>query len=91
MNTIIRLGIDLAKNVFSLCGVDSNDKIVLEQILKRKDLLPFLANLPSCIIAMEACTGAHHWSRQLSNMGHTPKIIDPKFVIPIGPVVRHVK
>jgi len=82
MNTITRIGIDLAKNVFSLCGVDPNDKIVLERTLKRKDLLSFLANLPACTVAMEACSGAHHWSRQLLTMGHTPRIIDPKFVIP---------
>lgn len=82
MNDIVRIGIDLAKNVFSLCGVDANDNIVLERTLKRKDLLPFLANLPPCLIAMEACSGAHHWSRQLSKMGHDPRIIDAKFVIP---------
>ncbi len=82
MNTITRMGIDLAKNVFSLCGVDSNDKIVLERTVKRKDLLPLLGNLPACLIAMEACSGAHHWSRQLQKMGHNPRIIDPKFVIP---------
>lgn len=82
MNTITRIGVDLAKNVFSLCGVDPNDKIVLERTLKRKDLLAFLANIPPCLIAMEACSGAHHWSRQLLKMGHDPRIIDPKFVIP---------
>lgn len=82
MNSIARIGVDLAKNVFSLCGVDSHDKIVLERTLKRKDLLPFFANLPPCLVAMEACSGAHHWCRQLVAMGHDPRIIDPKFVIP---------
>lgn len=82
MNTITRIGIDLAKNTFSICGVDSHDKIVLERTLKRKDLLPFLANLPPCMIAMEACSGAHHWCRKLITLGHDPRIIDPKFVIP---------
>lgn len=82
MNIIIRIGIDLAKNVFSLCGVDQNDKIVLERTLKRKELLPFLSTIPPCLIAMEACSGAHHWCRQLLLMGYDPRIIDPKFVIP---------
>lgn len=49
MNNIVRIGIDLAKILFSLCGVDANDKIVLERTLKRKDLLPCLANLPPCM------------------------------------------
>ena len=79
---IIRIGIDLAKNTFSICGVDNHDKIVLEKTIKRKDLLSFFSNIKPCIIAMESGSGAHHWSRQLSTMGHTPKIIDPKFVIP---------
>ena len=79
---IIRIGIDLAKNSFSICGVDRHDKIVLEKTLKRKDLLSFLSNINPCIIAMESGSGAHHWSRQLDSMGHEPKIIDPKFVIP---------
>ena len=57
MNHIIRIAIDLAKNVFFLSSVDINDKIVLERTLKRKELLPFLADLPPCLIVMEACLG----------------------------------
>jgi len=79
---IKRIGIDLAKNSFSICAFDENDKIVLERTLKRKDLLAFLSNINPCVIAMESGSGAHHWSRQLINMGHDPRIIDPKFVIP---------
>lgn len=79
---IKRIGIDLAKNSFSICGVDEADKIVLEQTLKRKDLLVTLSNISPCLIAMESGSGAHHWCRQLMKMGHDARIIDPKFVIP---------
>lgn len=79
---IKRIGIDLAKNSFSLYAVDTDDKIVLERTLKRKDLLSFLANITPCVVAMEAGSGAHHWSRELITMGHDARIIDPKFVIP---------
>ena len=57
---IIRIGIDLAKNTFSICGVDNHDKIVLEKTIKRKDLLSFFSNVKPCIIAMESGSGAHH-------------------------------
>ena len=79
---INRIGIDLAKNSFSICGVDETDKIVLEQTLKRKDLLPILSNISPCLIAMESGSGAHHWCRQLIKMGHDARIMDPKFVTP---------
>lgn len=82
MNTITRIGIDLAKNTFSICGVDSHGKIVLERTLKRKELLDSLANIPSCMIAMEAGSGAHYWSRALIKLGHDARIMDPKFVTP---------
>ena len=82
---IKRIGIDLAKNSFSICGVDENDKIVLECTLKRKDLLKRLATINSCVITMESGSGAHHWCRELIKLGHTPRIIDPKFVAPYRP------
>lgn len=82
MNNITRIGIDLAKNTFSICAVDAQDKIVLERTLKRKDLMPFLTNTPACLIAMEAGSVAHNWCRQLVNLGHDARIMDPKFVIP---------
>lgn len=79
---IKRIGIDLAKNSFSICGVDETDKIVLEKTLKRKDLLVFLSQINPCQIAMESGSGAHHWCRELIKLGHSPCIIDPKFVAP---------
>lgn len=64
MNNITRIGVDLAKNSFSIGAVDVNDKIVLERALKRKELLEFFANTTPCVVAMEAGSGAHHWARE---------------------------
>lgn len=80
--TIITIGIDLAKNVFSLHGIDANGKVALQRTVRRDRLLELLAALHPCVIAMEACSGAHHWARQLAALGHTPKLIAPKFVTP---------
>lgn len=80
--TIITVGIDLAKNVFSVHGVDENGKVALQRTVRRNQLLELIATLPPCVIAMEACSGAHHWARQFAALGHTPKLIAPKFVTP---------
>lgn len=82
MSKIIRVGIDLAKTTFSVCGVDCREQEVLERTLKRSELLEFFANLAPCIVAMEAGSGAHHWARRLAEMGHTPRIMAPQFVAP---------
>jgi len=82
MSTIQTIGIDLAKNVFSIHGVDAYGKCVLRKTVKRNKLLGTFADLPPCIVGMEACSGAHHWSRELKKLGHTPKIMASKFVIP---------
>lgn len=79
---IKRVGIDLAKQVFQVHGVDSQDKAALRKRLKRVDLLKFFAALPPCLVGMEACSGAHHWARELQKLGHTVKLIAPQFVKP---------
>ena len=77
------LGIDLAKNVFALHGVNASGKSILVRPCVRRDqLLEILAQLPACTIGMEACSGAHHLARELIPMGHTPKLMAPKFVAP---------
>jgi len=91
MNPIIRIGIDLAKNSFALCGVDEVEKVVLERTLKRAELLTFFANLPACLVAMEAGSGAHYWARELKNLGHDSRIIDPSLVAPYRQGGRHRK
>jgi transposase len=82
MSNIQTIGVDLAKNVFSIHGVDAYGKCVLRKTVKRNKLLDTFATLPPCIVGMEACSGAHHWSRELRKLGHTPKIMASKFVIP---------
>ncbi len=76
------LGIDLAKNSFQLHGVDEQGKRVLKKKLTRKQLVAFIAQLPPCLIGLEACGGAHHWVRIFSELGHTVKMIAPQFVKP---------
>jgi len=79
---VTTVGIDLAKNVFSVHGVDAHGKVVLKKTVSRGKLLECFANLPSAIIGMEACSGAHHWARALRSIGHDARIIAPRFVIP---------
>lgn len=79
---ITTIGIDLAKTTFSLHGVDPHGKACLRKTISRKKLLPTLTQLPPCLIGMEACSGAHYWAREIRQLGHTVRIIAPKFVIP---------
>lgn len=79
---ITTLGIDLAKTVFQLHGADKAGKPVLQKRLPRSMLLPFVATLPPCIIAMEACGGANYWAREFEKRGHKIRIISPQFVKP---------
>lgn len=80
--TMTTVGIDLAKNVFQLHGVDQHGKTVLKKKLKRHQLSTFFANVEPCLIGMEACSGAHYWARTLVNQGHTVKLMAPQFVKP---------
>ncbi len=79
---ITTIGLDLAKNVFQVHGVDEHGKAVLRKTLKRAQVLAFFANVPTCLIGMEACAGAHYWARELAQLGHTVKLIAPQFVKP---------
>ncbi|MBC5768728.1 IS110 family transposase [Ramlibacter albus] len=80
---IVTLGIDLAKNVFALHGVDATGRAVLVRpSVPRAKLLEVVAALPRCLIGMEACSGAHHWARLFASHGHTVKLMAPKFVVP---------
>jgi transposase len=79
---ITTIGIDLAKAVFQVHGVDRHGKVGLRKQLKRKDLVNFFANLEPCLIGMEACGSAHYWARKLSEFGHTVRLMAPQFVKP---------
>lgn len=76
------LGIDLAKNVFQVHGIDADGNAVLRKRLHRDQLRPFIANVPACVIAMEPCASALYWAREFQRHGHTVKIISPQFVKP---------
>ena len=76
------IGLDLAKNIFQVHGVDEQGQVVLKKSLKRTKVLPFFANLEPCRIGMEACGGAHYWARQFERFGHTVKLMAPQFVNP---------
>jgi len=79
---IVILGIDLGKNVCSLVGVDEDGAVVLRRRMRRQTVLTFAAKLPSCVVAMEACCGAHHLGRLLTAQGHTVKLMSPEYVRP---------
>ena len=80
---IIAIGVDLAKNVFAVHGVDETGKAALiKPSVRREALLELIAKMPPCLIGMEACSGAHHWARQFQKFGHTVRIIAAKFVAP---------
>jgi transposase len=81
--SIMTVGIDVAKNVFAVHGVDENGKAVLAKPkVAREQLLELITQLPPCVIGMEACSGVHHWARQFSRHGHTVRLMAPKFVTP---------
>ncbi len=77
---VATIGIDLAKKVFQVHGIDSCGKIVIRRAVKRRELLPFAATLPACVIGMEACATAHHWARELARLGHEVRLIPPAYV-----------
>lgn len=80
---IVTVGIDLAKNVFAVHGVDDSGKAVLvKSKVKREHLMELIVQLPPCLIGMEACSGAHHWARQFRQQGHTVRLMAPKLVSP---------
>jgi transposase len=79
---VTTVGIDLAKNVFQVHGIDARGKVVLRRQLRRDQVTVFFAKLPLCLIGMEACASAHHWGRTLERFGHTVRLMSPQFVKP---------
>jgi transposase len=73
---------DMGKNMFHLVGVDEAGLAVVKKKLRRKQVLAYFANLPACLVAMEACGGSHYWAREISKLGHEAKLISPQFVKP---------
>lgn len=79
---ITTLGIDLAKSVFQLHGVDADGTVILQKKLRRGTVLGFLGKLESCLIGMEACATSHHWAREIAALGHEVRLIPPAYVKP---------
>ena len=82
MTKISTIGLDLAKNVFQLHGVDASGAVVLRRQLRRAAVEKFFAELPSCLVGMEACGSAHHWARVISRYGHEVRLMPPAYVKP---------
>jgi len=82
MDKVTTVGIDLAKNTFSVHGVDAAGNVLLRKTVSRARLTALIAQLAPCVIGLEACSGAHEWARRFQVFGHTVKIMAPKFVVP---------
>jgi transposase len=77
-----RIGVDLAKSVFQVHGVDNHEQVKVRKQVKRREMLDFFRQTEPCLVAMEACGSAHHWGRELTKLGHEVKLIAPQFVKP---------
>ena len=82
MNEVITIGVDLAKNIFQVHGVDAEGGVVVRRQLRRGQMLAFFKKLPPCLVGMEACATAHHWARQLIGLGHEVRLMPPHYVKP---------
>ena len=82
MQTVTTIGLDIAKSVFQVHGVDAAGQVVVRRQLKRRYVLTFFQKLPSCLVGIEACASSHHWSRELQALGHTVRLMPPAYVKP---------
>jgi transposase len=87
MQSITTIGLDIAKSIFQVHGIDAAGQVVMRRQLKRRYVLKFFEKLPSCLIGIEACASSHHWSRELQALGHTVRLMPPAYVRPY--VKRH--
>jgi transposase len=82
MQAITTIGLDIAKSVFQVHGVDAAGQVVVRRQLKRRYVLTFFEKLPPCLVGIEACASSHHWSRELQALGHTVRLMAPAYVKP---------
>src|SRR6266581_1055963 len=87
MQTVTMVGLDIAKSVFQVHGVDAEGKMIIRRKLKRRYVAAFFQKLPPCLVGIEACASSHHWSRELQALGHTVRLMPPAYVKPY--VKRH--
>src|SRR5262249_57507212 len=79
---ITTIGLDIAKNVFQVHGIDAAEKVVIRKRLRRSQVLKFFASLRPCLVGMEACASAHYWARELTKLGHEVRLMPAKDVQP---------
>ena len=82
MNEVITIGVDLAKNVFQVHGVDAEGGVIFRRQLRRGQVLPFFKKQPACLVGMEACATSHHWGREIEALGHSVRLMPPSYVKP---------
>ncbi len=82
MNEVITIGVDLAKSVFQIHGVDAAGETVIRRQLRRRQVLPFFRKQPPCLVGLEACATSHHWAREMAALGHTVRLMPPRYVKP---------
>ena len=80
MQTVTTIGLDIAKSVFQVHGVDAAGQVLVRRQLKRRYVLAFFEKLPPCLIGIEACASSHHWSRELQALGHKVRLMPPAYV-----------
>jgi len=82
MQAITTVGLDIAKSVFQVHGVDAAGNVIIRRQLKRRHVVPFFQRLPACVVGIEACATSHHWSRELTAVGHRVRLMPPAYVKP---------
>src|ERR1700751_2398704 len=82
MQVVTTVGLDIAKSVFQVHGVDASGNVIIRRQLKRRYVLPFFQRLPPCLVGIEACASSHYWSRELKSLGHTVRLMPPAYVKP---------
>jgi transposase len=82
MGEVSTIGLDIAKNVFQVHGIDDESEVVVRRQLKRRQVLSFFDKLPACLVGMEACATSHHWARELEKLGHDVRLMPPRYVKP---------
>jgi len=82
MQSITTIGLDIAKSVFQVHGVDAAGQVIIRRQLRRRHVLTFFEKLPPCLVGIEACASSHHWSRELQALGHTVRLMPPAYVKP---------
>ena len=82
MQAVTTIGLDIAKSVFQVHGVDITGQVVIRRQLKRRYVLAFFARLPACLVGVEACASSHHWARELTALGHEVKLMPAQYVKP---------